>query len=205
MLMSANPGSFADVSPLKGILCDNALLTWNLHRNRDQRPNNSFILKKMTNKVGGRGLLYKGTPARPQDGAHREWADADSLIGDRKRFGGPVGDGGFIQGDFLSTGRIAQDAGDYGSVHSVPGAVGLDVAENPLAKQRQVAYQVQHLVADELVSEAQRGVVNAIAGKHDTVLPRSATDEAHVEHLTLLMKKTEGARGSDLVHVAAVR
>ncbi len=27
-----NSGSFGDVSPLKGILCDNSLLIWNLHR-----------------------------------------------------------------------------------------------------------------------------------------------------------------------------
>ena len=39
-------------------------------------------------------------------------------------------------------------------VHGVPGAIGLHVAQNALAEQREVADEIQHLVAHELVGIA---------------------------------------------------
>src|SRR5271157_1783164 len=126
------------------------------------------------------------------------------LVSDSEGFGGPVRNRGFVQRNFFSIRLVAQNARNNGGVHGVPGAIGFDVAQNALAEQRQVPDQVEHLVAHEFVRVTQRRIVDSIAREHDTVLPRGATDEAHVQHVALLVEKTKGSSGGDLPNVAAV-
>src|SRR5580698_6873335 len=125
-------------------------------------------------------------------------------VGDGEVFGGPVGDSILTQRDFFGVALVAQDAGDDSGVQRVSSAVGFDVAEDTLAEQGQIADQVEDLVADELILEAQRRVVDALAGEYHAVLARSATDEAHVQHRVLLLEEAEGSGGGDLADVAAV-
>ncbi len=84
------------------------------------------------------------------------------------------------------------------------GAVGLDVAQNALAEEREVADEVQHLVAHELVGEAQRRVVDTVAREHNAVIARCAADKAHVQHRALLLEEAEGTGSGNVFHVAAV-
>src|ERR1035437_8784642 len=126
------------------------------------------------------------------------------LVGGGDRLGRPIGNRRFGQVNFFRVGRIAQNAGDDGGVHSVSGTIGLDVAKNVLAEQGEVADEVQHLVPHELVGVAERWVVNSSGGEHDAVFTRDATDEAHVQHRALLLDEAKGPRRSDLLHVAAI-
>ena len=49
-------------------------------------------------------------------------------------------------------------------MHGVSGALGDDVAEDVMAGKSEVADEVEHLVADEFVVEAQRAVERRLCG-----------------------------------------
>src|SRR5271169_6568941 len=89
------------------------------------------------------------------------------LVGDGEMFFRPIGNRGFAERDFLGVALVAQDAGDDGRVQRVSGAVGLDVAQNALAEEGEVTDEVEDFVADELVGEAQRRIVDAVAREHN--------------------------------------
>jgi len=136
----------------------------------------------------------------------RKYGDCESSgsVGDGEVFFRVFGGGGFVEGDFFPIGIVAQNAGDDSGVHGVSGAVGFDVAEDALAEEGEVADEVEDLVADEFVREAQRRVVDAVVGEHDAVLTRRAAYESHVEHGALLLEEAEGARGRNLFDIGAV-
>ena len=74
-----------------------------------------------------------------------------------------------------------------------------------MADQREVADQVQHLVAHELIGEAQRPVLDALAGEHDGIVFRSAANQPHVLQRLRLVQKSEGARRGDVACIVAAR
>ena len=66
------------------------------------------------------------------------------------------------QGDQFPGGAVLEQARDQRGVHGVAGALGYDVALDAVAGESQVADEVEHLVADILVGEAQRAVQDAL-------------------------------------------
>ena len=78
-------------------------------------------------------------------------------------------------------------------------AHGADVPEHGGAEQEQVAQQVEHLVAHELVREAQRlGIQDAVLADHDRALEPAALDPAGAAQRLEVALEHEGARRSDL-------
>src|SRR5664279_1804030 len=134
----------------------------------------------------------------------RPSASTFGLVGNREVFGGPIGYGSFVEGDLFPVGLVAENAGDDRGMHGVSGAVGLDVAEYLFPEQREVADEVKHFVAHELVGIAQRRVLHGIGGQHDAIVAGSAANQSHVEHGALLVEEAEGAGGRDLFDIAAV-
>ena len=67
------------------------------------------------------------------------------------------------QRDELPGRAVAEQARDQGGVHGVSGALGDDVAEDVVAGEGEVADEVEDLVADEFIAEAQGAVEDALA------------------------------------------
>ena len=124
---------------------------------------------------------------------------------------GVAGGGGFdfrfcffgFQRDELPGGAVAEEAGDQRGVHGVSGALGDDVAEDVMAGEGEVADEVEDLVADELIAEAQVAVEDAVAGEDDDAFFGGAADEAHVAQLLFVFAPAEGAGGGDFALVGA--
>ena len=75
--------------------------------------------------------------------------------------------------------RAFQQCRDKPGMQRMAGAVCRQTAKNLLADEREVAKEIENLVAYELVRIAQRGLVeHAVFGQHDRVLERSAADQA---------------------------
>ena len=98
-------------------------------------------------------------------------------------------------------GAVAEEAGDKGGVHGMAGALGYDAALDAAAGEGEVADEVEDLVADEFVGEAQGTVLDAGAGDDDGAVVGDAADEAHVAELLLVLLEAEGAGGGDLLGV----
>ena len=58
----------------------------------------------------------------------------------------------------LPGGAVAEEAGDERGMHGVSGALGDDMAEDVMAGEGEVADEVENLVADEFVAEAEGAV-----------------------------------------------
>src|SRR4029078_13383284 len=71
---------------------------------------------------------------------------------------------------FLAEPRLAQQLLHEARVQGVPGADGGDLAVDRAAEERQIADQVEDLVAHEFVAEAQRPVHHARVVEDDAVL-----------------------------------
>ncbi len=84
-------------------------------------------------------------------------------------------------------------------------AVGDNVPQNSLSDQRQIANQIQNLVAHELVWKAQRRIDDAVAGQNDRVLFGCAANQALLAHDFRFVKKTERPCRSDFRKVMAIR
>lgn len=106
--------------------------------------------------------------------------------------GGIDGDGGE-----LPSSAVFEQAGDERGVHEVAGALGDDVAFNALAGKGEIADEVEDLVADVLIAEAERAVFRAFGSENDGVFCAGAADEAHVAEALLLGFVAEGAGGGD--------
>ena len=101
----------------------------------------------------------------------------------------------FRQRYFLPQRLVAEYARDQRGVHGVPGAVGYVLAQDWPAQQREIPYQVQHLVPNELVRKAQGAIFDPVTSEHNAVLAGSAADQAHVAHGFLVLAGAEGAGG----------
>ena len=84
-------------------------------------------------------------------------------------------------------------------VQGVAAAVRDDVADDRVADERQIADDVEDLVADELVLEAQRVVEHAGLAEHDRVVERAAEGEALLAQRLDFLQEPERARRRDLV------
>ena len=84
-------------------------------------------------------------------------------------------------------------------VHLVAAALDADAAAHRQPEQREVAAQVEHLVAHELVGPAQPfRVHHLLVVEHDRVVERAAAREAGVPERVHLAQEAERARGRDV-------
>ena len=111
---------------------------------------------------------------------------------------GAAGDFELRQSDEVPCGAVRQQTGDERGVHGMAGAFGDDAAEDAVAGEREIADEVEHLVANEFVGKAQASVLHAVAAEDDSVFRRGAADESHVAQHALVFAEAEGARGGDL-------
>src|SRR5262249_47030186 len=96
-------------------------------------------------------------------------------------------------------GRVRADLGHERLVQLVSAAHGLHVALQRNAEQREVADQVEDLVAGELVPEAQPfGIQHAGLVQHDRVRERAAARQADRAQLLCVLQEAERARRCDL-------
>ena len=103
-------------------------------------------------------------------------------------------------------GRVLHDAIHQREMHRVAGFFRDHVAQQRLADQRQIADQIQRLVAAAFVCEAQAaGIQDRLAIEAHGVFERRAANQTHVAHLVELIFETEGARRRDLGGVALRR
>jgi hypothetical protein len=93
---------------------------------------------------------------------------------------------------------IAKQARDERGVHCVSGAVGHNARDQALADEREVSNAVEDFVADELVAETQRAVLNSIRREHDHAFVGGAADQPLVAHGFFLLQEPERARASNL-------
>jgi hypothetical protein len=103
----------------------------------------------------------------------------------------------------LPGGAVAQKALHQRGMHGVAGALGDDAALDTAPGEREVADEVEHLVADELVGKAEWTVLHAQLGEDDGAGVGHTADEAHVAQLWLVFLEAEGARGGDQARVVA--
>jgi len=71
------------------------------------------------------------------------------------------------KGDELPGGAVLQESGNERGMHGVSGALGDNVAEDVMAGESEVSDEVEDLVADELIFEAQRAVQDSFAVEDD--------------------------------------
>ncbi len=83
-------------------------------------------------------------------------------------------------------------------MHGVTGTLGHDMTFDASAGKCQVTDQIEHLVADILVAEAEWPVFRALRGEDDRVLRARAANEPHVAQFLLVGFVAEGARRSDV-------
>ena len=82
-------------------------------------------------------------------------------------------------------------------MHGVTGALGDDVAFDAAASQREIADEVEHLVADVFIFEAERAVFRAFGADDDGVVRSGAANQTHVAKHLLVSFVSEGAGGGD--------
>src|SRR5205823_7963373 len=99
---------------------------------------------------------------------------------------------------------LAQHLLDEARVQGVAGADRGDLADDGAADQGEVADEVEHLVADELVAEAQRSVHHAALVEDDAVLDRAAARQAGRAQLVDVLEEAVRARRRDLLEEAVV-
>src|SRR5713226_4478320 len=75
-----------------------------------------------------------------------------------------------IHRGFLPQRPFTQEAGNQRRVHGMSSSVCNHIAQDLFAQQRQIANQIQNLVADELVVKAERGIFQAILRQHHAIL-----------------------------------
>src|SRR3954469_7743715 len=100
---------------------------------------------------------------------------------------------------------VAQQPADERGVHSVSGPIGHDAPEYAMAKQREIADQVQNFVPHELIRITQRAILHPVTREHDRVLLACAADQSHVAHRFRFVQKTEGPCRGDVARVQVAR
>ena len=78
------------------------------------------------------------------------------------------------------------------------GAMRDDVTDDGISDQRQVADDIENLVADEFVFETQR-IQHAGVADHDGVLERAAERQAVLAQPLHFLEEAEGARRGDVI------
>ena len=111
--------------------------------------------------------------------------------------------GGHRRRAFLGFGS-AKNLLDEARVQRVAGPVRGDLADDRTADQGEVADQVEDLVADELVAEAERSVHDAAVVEDDAVLDRAAARQAGRAQLLDVVHEAERARRRDLLEEVVV-
>ena len=113
--------------------------------------------------------------------------------------------GGFVVVDVgeFPGGAVLHEAADKGGMHGVAGAFRDDAALDAAAGEGEVADEVEHLVADELVVEAEGAVLDFAFADEDGAAVGGAADEAHVAEHGFVFAEAEGAGGGDEVGVGA--
>src|SRR5436309_8489432 len=89
-------------------------------------------------------------------------------------------------------------------MHGMASAISDHAAQNLFSEEGQVPDQVQDLVANKFVTEAQGAVQQALTGEHYRIFSGRAPDQALVAHGIGLVKKSESAGRRDLTHVLAI-
>ena len=106
--------------------------------------------------------------------------------------------GNLVMGNDFVEGGIRHDLVDQREVHGVSGFFGDDVTEKRLADQRQVADEVERLVAAAFVGEAEAaGVEDGLAVEAYGIVQRGAANQTHVAHLVEFVFEAESAGGSE--------
>src|ERR1700756_3819685 len=98
---------------------------------------------------------------------------------------------------------VFQQTRDQSRVHGVSRPLGDNVAKDVMSGQRQIADQVQHLVAHKLIVEAQRPVKHALPVQNDRTLLGDAADQTHITQHVFVFLKAEGSGWSNLRSVVA--
>src|SRR5579859_5727544 len=75
---------------------------------------------------------------------------------------------------------VLDQAGDESGMHGVAGSLGHHVAFNPAACKGEIADQIQNLMADVLVVEAQRAVLRPGLAENDGIFGTRSADQPHV-------------------------
>ena len=96
------------------------------------------------------------------------------------------------------------DRGDQREVEGVAGVARDDVTEDRPAQQREVADQVEDLVADELVAVAEL-VQDAALADDDRVVERAALGEAVLPEVPHVLQEPVGAGGGELLDEHVLR
>ena len=76
-------------------------------------------------------------------------------------------------------GGVGEESADELGMQGVARFSGFDASEEWQADKREIADQVESLVAAEFVGETQRAIHDAIFGEHDGVVERAAANQAH--------------------------
>ncbi len=100
-------------------------------------------------------------------------------------------------------GAVFHEAADEGGVHGVAGAFCDDAALDAAAGEGKVADEVENLVANELVVEAEGAVLDFAGSDEDGAGVGRAADEAHVAEHGFVFAEAEGASGCDEVGIGA--
>ena len=82
-------------------------------------------------------------------------------------------------------------------MHGVTGLARDYASDDLAAEQRQIANEVEYLVANEFILVTQGAIDHAFASKHDAAIHGSTADEAHFAHGLLVFAKSEGAGRRD--------
>src|SRR5262245_46291862 len=87
----------------------------------------------------------------------------------------------------------------HGRVQRVPAAMRDGMRGDGVSEEREAADEIEDLVADELVFEAQRAVEDAGVANHDRVVERSAQRQTVLAQHLHFLQEGERARWRDLV------
>src|SRR5579862_5252741 len=105
----------------------------------------------------------------------------------------------------LPRGAILEQAGNKCRVHGMAGAFRVHMAFDAAASQGEIPNEVEDLVADVFVGEAQRAVFRAVFAEDNGVFRSGATDEAHVAKPLFVGLVAESAGRGDVRPIGSVR
>src|SRR3954447_3261982 len=146
--------------------------------------------------VGGR--LAGDNTKRPGEDARSLRARMPALL----RFG--VSEHAARRQFFVLLGGGLEDLLHEAGVERVAGLRGADLADDRAADEREIAQQIEDLVADELVAEAEVAADHAFVVEHDAVLDRAAAGEAGSAHLLDIAQEAKRAGRRDFLEETVV-
>src|SRR5581483_3038886 len=116
---------------------------------------------------------------------------------------GVSGDAGRLE-VFILFGGGLQDLLHETRMHRVAGLRGRDLADDRPPDEREITEQVEDLVANELIAEAELAVHDTLIIEHDAVFDRPAARQTGSAKLLDIAHETEGARRCDLLQEVVV-